>query len=433
MMGQEITNAIMLVFATSLGFNFVFWGTVSLIRLVTEKGPPCAPAGIDAIKVKEVAVIIAAHNEELPLPACLDALAKIVSMKQVYVASDGSSDRTVKLARARGCKVIDIQPNGGKARALERAIKQNKLCDRYKVVLIQDADSEIGRDYLKNALPLFNDPDVVVVAGHVLSRWASGSSMRWGLIFTAYRTRLYRVVQMVFQFGMSWKWTSVSYIAPGFASMYRTSVLRKIDISAPGLVIEDFNMTFEVQHKNLGRISYTPSAFCSCEDPMGLTDYRKQVARWNLGLWQTVWRHGIWPGKFWAALGPFLLETMLLCLLILSLPFMLLAHALMGTDTFALTPYWTVQPVSPTYLIAAFVGVDYAITVLVAIAERRPSMLVYGLTFPAIRLLDALLFLHAFGRSFFAISDGRWTSPARQSGNATPQRKSHTTHAPGNS
>jgi poly-beta-1,6-N-acetyl-D-glucosamine synthase len=42
-------------------------------------------------------------------------------------------------------------------------------------------------------------------------------------------------------------------------------------------------------------------------------------------------------------------------------------------------------------------------------------LLAYGLAFPALRLLDAALFLRALVLSFTARSDGRWKSPERYS------------------
>ena len=39
--------------------------------------------------------------------------------------------------------------------------------------------------------------------------------------------------------------------------MYRTRVLPEIDMNPPGLVIEDFNMTFEVYQKRLGKVGFT--------------------------------------------------------------------------------------------------------------------------------------------------------------------------------
>ena len=96
---------------------------------------------------------------------------------------------------------------------------------------------------------------------------------------------------------------NVTFVAPGFARAYRASVLEKIEISSSGLVIEDINMTFQVHKAALGKVVYSPYVKCSTEDPASLSDYSRQVRRWNLGLWQTIKRQGIWPSKFWLALG----------------------------------------------------------------------------------------------------------------------------------
>lgn len=407
-------NVTLMVLSASLGINIAFWCTVGLLRFIAELGNRKAAAGPRAIRVADVAVVIPAHNEEIALPKCIAALKAIIPARQIYVASDGSKDATVSIARSMGCRALDIRPNGGKAKAIDRAIRHYRLCERFKAVLIQDADSEIDPHYLDHALPLFDDPGVSVVAGHVLSRWRDQRLPTLDMLFAAYRTRLYRILQTAFQYGQSWKWTSVSYIAPGFASMYRTHALTQIDITAPGLVIEDFNMTFEVQHKGLGRVAYTPRARCSSEDPFNLSDYRKQVQRWYLGFWQTVRRHGVWPSRFWLSLGGLLAELLVISIFALALPLAVLAYLATGLEEPAFSiGQLAIRPVSPVILLALFLAVDYALTLVVAVIERRPSLMLYGIAFPAIRLLDAALFLRALVKSFTAKSDGRWVSPAR--------------------
>lgn len=405
--------------AASLGISTTFWCVIGLCRFVSEKlsGPRRRQA---SLSVADVAVVIPAHNEEVALPKCLAALSTVVPPSQIHVASDGSRDRTVAIAREAGCNVLDIQPNGGKAKALASAIDKFALCERYKAVLIQDADSEIDPHYLDYALPLLEDPRNAVVAGHVLSRWRNQFWPSLDMLYAAYRTRLYRLLQTVFQYGQTWRWTNVAYIAPGFASMYRSSVLKHIDITAPRLVIEDFNMTFEVQRKGLGRIAYSPRARCSSEDPFTLNDYRKQVQRWYLGFWQTVRRHGVWPSLFWLSLGPLLVELLTISALALALPLMLVLYlaADIQVPAFSL-PDMTVEMTSPIPLIALFLAADYTLTIAVSLLERRPSMLLYGLLFPLIRLLDAALFWRALITSFVAKSDGRWVSPQRYTTAAT--------------
>jgi len=407
-------NALMMALSASLGINIAFWCLVGLIRFVSELGARKQADVPPMIRVADVAVVIPAHNEQIALPKCIAALKAIIPAGQIYVASDGSRDATVAIARAAGCRALDIQPNGGKAKAIDRAIRHYRLCDRYKAVLIQDADSEIDPHYFEHALPLFNDANVAAVAGHVLSRWREQRWPSMDMLYAAYRTRLYRILQTAFQYGQSWKWTNVSYIAPGFASIYRTSALRQIDITAPGLVIEDFNMTFEVQRKQLGRVAYSPLARCSSEDPFTLNDYRKQVQRWYLGFWQTVRRHGVWPSRFWLSLGGLLAELLVISLFALALPFATILYLATGLlePAISLTEL-AVHPVSPLGLLALFLAVDYALTAIVAIIERRPSLLVYGVAFPFIRLFDAALFLRALFKSFSTQSDGRWISPER--------------------
>jgi len=415
MNGQLIENLLLLILSSALGLNIVFWACIGLLRLYNEWRRNDI-VGLRRVRPSDVAVIVPAHNEEIALPKCLAALKRIVPGHQIYVASDGSSDATVAMASEAGCNVDDIWPNGGKARAIAAAISRNELCDRYKVVLIQDADSEIDPGYLKNGLPLFDDETVAAVAGHVESRWVRGGARRQSMFFTAYRMRLYLLLQAAFQYGQSWKHTNVSYIAPGFASMYRSSALKQIDISAPRLVIEDFNMTFEVQHKKLGRIAYSPRARCSTEDPFTLRDYRNQVHRWYLGFWQTVWRHGVWKSKFWLALMPLLFELGVISLFTIFLPLMVVLGLIYGHAAAAYSlEDMAFHPVAPALLAGVYVGVDYLLTIIVVLLTGRPKLLVYGLAFPLVRFLDAVLFVQAIVSSFTVTSDGRWKSPARAS------------------
>ena len=404
--------------ASTMGLNFGLWLIIGGARFCEQVlscrqtiGTP--PAVRPAIG--EVAVIIAAHNEEIALPRCIEALRCLLFPSQIYVASDGSTDNTVAIARTLGCQVLDLQPNIGKARALDAGIRAFELSRRYKAILIQDADSEIDPSYFKYALPLFDDPSVAVVAGHVLSRWDPTYRLSFKTLYTAYRTRLYRLLQAAFQYGQSWKRTRVSYIAPGFASIYRSAVIEKIDIAAAGLVIEDFNMTFEVQHKRLGRIAYSPKARCSSEDPSGFRDYSKQVLRWYLGFWQTVRRHGVWIGRFWLSLGPLICELTLICLFLLALPWMMVMHIVFGFDAIAFSAVEAATRwVSPFELLMIFLSIDYALTAIVAVIERRAVLLIYGLAFPALRLVDAVLFIMAAIIAISAHSDGRWKSPTRR-------------------
>lgn len=423
-----------LAFVTLYGFNFFFWGFVGLLRFVCERtwhsGQAAIPPRQDRepgsgpttgrevisrrLTVDDVAVLIPAHNEARSIHRCLAAITEIVPAANVFVGSDGSTDNTVEIARQWGCNVSDIQPNGGKARVLDYLLKEFAIAKRFAVILILDADSELEKDYFEHALPVFDDPAVAAVAGHAIPRWKSGPGVQLSRYFIAYRIRLYALTQMVLRYGQTWKYVNVSFIVPGFASMYRTGLLEKIDITAPGLVIEDFNMTFELHHKRLGRIAYTPAARCVCQDPGKFSDYVNQVRRWYLGFWQTVLRHGVWAGRFWLALAFFIVEMLLQCMVFLMLPVVLAAFLWVQAGT---VPLWLPQlGIVDLRLVDVVTGVflmDYLLTVLVALMVRKPALLLYGVGFTVLRWVDSLVFLLTLPLAFFVKSDGRWVSPAR--------------------
>jgi biofilm PGA synthesis N-glycosyltransferase PgaC len=242
---------------------------------------------------------------------------------------------------------------------------------------------------------------VAAVAGYVRVVWEPRSLPFMGRLIMSHRNRLYTVTQLLQKYGQTWRRTSLCYIVPGFASIYRTDVLRRIDIDPRGLVIEDFNMTFEVHRKRLGRIALSPGAVAYSQDPHTLGDYIRQVRRWNLGFWQTVRRHGIWPSWFWVAMGVFIVELITSSVLLLVVPLLALLLALPAmTGQLVLDWAWfaavhdAVSGYITTWsLLFGVVLPDYVITLVIAVAQRRPRHAAPGAgvpTVPRARRLDRI-------------------------------------------
>ncbi len=366
------------------------------------------------IQPPEVAAIIAAHNEEKTIVKAIESLSVFMPVENIFVGSDASTDNTVEVARSLGATVLDIQPNRGKANVLALLIEEHRLTERFTLVMIVDADSEVGGDYFENALPIFDDPDVAAVAVHALSHWSDEDTLSVAGLIRSYRVRFYRMLQATFRYGQTWKYTNSSPIVPGFASMYRSSALRHIAVNAPGLVIEDFNMTFEIYHKKLGIVAYSSRVHGVSKDPLTFRDYVKQVQRWNLGLWQTVRRHGFWPSFFSVSLFLFLTESMIASVFIVIAPLFFLLQFLAPT-AFLHVPYVSSFSIFEVAYFAAalFVITDYLMTVVVALYEKKPVLLLNGFAFIVFRYIDALVFLYALPLAFFTKSDGRWISPKR--------------------
>ena len=447
-----------------LGFNFAIWGTVGMVRLVetcaagltrrrrATHAPPVAswvalPMRRGAtgsrqivrkisLTVDEVAVLIPAHNEAAVLGASLDAIMKLVPVLNIHVVSDGSTDDTPEIARRAGVHVLQTERNVGKAGALREAIDRFGLIDRYQVVLLLDADTRVQPDYFTEALPLFDGPEVVAVAGCVQTARDRELGLI-GSILVGYRERIYSIGQRLLKFGQTYSRVNATHIVPGFASMYRTEVLPFIDLNPPGLVIEDFNMTFEVYQKRLGKVAFTLSAVAVTQDPVRIRDYVKQTRRWAIGLWQTVRRHPPQANLFTAMLAVLLLEFITASTIFVILP--LIAAILVIPDLAPSALHWV--PMADVHtavaahmnLPAVVFGValpDYVMTVLVAILHRRPRLLFLGLFFPLVRVIDAAISLSALPAGWFARSNGTWKSPARRAIDSQPARLPVTVGAP---
>jgi len=401
-----------IAFFTLAGYNFSFWILVGILRFLFERLPQKRKRGRPPkpITPNEVAAIIPAHNEEMIIRRTIRALLKVLPKKNIYVASDYSTDKTVPIARSKGVNVLDVKPNLGKARALVYTMKHYKLLTRYKAMIINDADVEIDKDFLKKALPLFRDKEVAAVAPHGVTRWRNYRP--WQTLFIAYRIRLWRVIQIGMRFGQTWKFTNVTFIVPGSLPLYRTSVLKKLEIDAPNLIIEDFNMTFELRKKKLGVVAYKPSVFGVHQDPYSLKDYIKQVKRWELGFWQTVKRNGIWPSMFWIATGSFIIELSFFAAFLLFVPFLLIWFALNSFQPLDV-PLVSARLTIIDVAIGLFV-MDYLMTVIAAIFEKKPILLLYGFGFIFLRYIDAFLHLYTLPLAFVTKSTGTWTSPKRK-------------------
>ncbi|WP_407659438.1 glycosyltransferase [Lipingzhangella rawalii] len=388
-----------------------------------ERRTPAAagPDEADAAPAR-IAVVIPAHNEEPVIGAAVRSALRLFHRWDIYVVSDSSRDATADIAADTGVNVLELLTNRGKAGALEAVISEFDLVNNYDAVVILDADTELDEHYLQGVRRQMEDPRVAAVAGLVVAEWKPWERTLLGRLISAYRDRLYVMLQYLMRFGQTWRHTSTTFIVPGFASAYRTRVLREVDINPKGLVIEDFNMTFEVHRRRLGRISMAPNARAVCQDPFTLGDYVRQVRRWTLGFWQTVRLHGIWPSLFWFALLCYLVEVMFVSVVLLSaaalavftaLP-LVVGDVVLEVGAYA-SVYESVTAVLPLpVLLVGLLVPDYVLTCVLAALRRRPSYLIYGLFFLPLRLIDSYLILRTLPQAWRARSDGRWNSPGRK-------------------
>lgn len=411
-----------------LGFPFsiaaLFWVFVGLLRYISEKRAKLKmmlPPGKLQRFIRNVAICVPAHNEANVIGSTLHHLKKLVASDQIYVVSDGSDDQTVRFAKDAGCSVLELYPGRGKAVALKNLIQHFRLLDRYAFIFFVDADTRINPHYLRRALWAFErQPDLAAVAGYVITAWRKHRKLSIQRFIAAYRVRLNRVLQALVVYGQTWRYSNAAWVIPGSASIYRSRVLKQLQLATPGLIIEDFSLAFQIHKKRLGKIANFPQIYSFDEEPLTLSDYWKQVKRWNIGYYQTIRKHGIWPSYFWISTGIFTFEVLVNAAFMVLMPVVLVGLTVIGVITVRnpdiLQTNVLLSRVAPgiaeAYL-AVFI-LDYLLTLGVSIKDKKPLVAVYGLGFLFFRVLDSLILISSLPSGLFRYSSGRWTPPKRR-------------------
>lgn len=415
MYAQLAEQLLILAALSSISFNAILWSSAGILRLIHEFFHGAREREL-RLRMQDVAAVIAARNEEQALPHCLRAVTAIMPGANVFVGNDASTDATAGVAGDFGCNVFTAPVNLGKSRVLDATIRNFELCRRYRAILILDADSQVDPAFLRNGLPILEQKGVAVVAGHVVSRKPVGGG-GFAQVIHNYRKRLNFILQTFFRFGQSWAPVNFTIVAPGFASLYRSEVIAQLNIAEPGLVIEDINMTFEVHKKWLGRVAYSPSVRCTTEDPVNLHDYSSQMRRWSLGLWQTMVKQGVWPGKFWLMLSIYVFELLLNAVSITLLAALTLWVVVAAqADSFWIPTLGGFVRVPLIYLPFIMLLTDLFVSSVVAGITRDWRVILYAPLFPVLRAIDIYWFLTSIPMALFTKSDGRWASPARNIG-----------------
>jgi cellulose synthase/poly-beta-1,6-N-acetylglucosamine synthase-like glycosyltransferase len=156
----------------------VFWASVALI-LYTHAGYPLVlwllsrlrrtrstPARALADEPPRVSLIVAAHDEAQVIAGKVrNALALDYPRErlELIVASDGSTDRTVELAREAGADVVLDLERGGKIRTQDAAVDRASG----ELLAFSDANTQLDPPALSRLVAAFGDPRVGYVCGQV--------------------------------------------------------------------------------------------------------------------------------------------------------------------------------------------------------------------------------------------------------------------------
>jgi len=229
-----------------------------------------------------VTLVIPVHNEEAVIEEKLENSLSLDYPRdklEIVVASDGSTDGTVELARSyesRGVRVLDFPQRRGKAAAMADAVRQAAG----EVVCLSDANVIFRPDALKILAGRLAEPDVGAASGQV--RIASDESS-----FGEGESFYYRVER---QLQLAESRVGSLMGVDGGMNVLRRELFGPLP---PDTILDDFVLSVQVMRRGY-RVAYEPRAVAGENGtPAARQEWRRRV-RIAAGAVQSI-KRGHWP------------------------------------------------------------------------------------------------------------------------------------------
>lgn len=243
-------------------------------RRVGDIPPPIDPTTEEAL-VPSVSLIIAAYNEEVVIgDKVKDALALEYprELLEVIVASDGSTDRTVEIAREAGAdRVLDL-PRSGKVAAQNAAA----AAARGEILAFSDANSRWQSKALVELITPFRDRKVGYVCGQVTFTGPDGGNLEG-----AYWRYEMRVRELE---------STLGGVTAGNGAIYAVRAADYIRLSPSGS--HDLSFPFALSKRGLLAL-YRPRARATEKVVPSLEGELSRKRRMMIGLWDIVVGEGM--------------------------------------------------------------------------------------------------------------------------------------------
>jgi cellulose synthase/poly-beta-1,6-N-acetylglucosamine synthase-like glycosyltransferase len=252
---------------THAGYPVVLW----LLARFRGRDEPSS----EAAELPGVSLIVAAHDEEAVIERKVgDALALDYPRErlEVIVASDGSQDRTVELARAAGADLVLDLPRGGKVAALNAAVERS----RCEVLAFSDANSFWEPDALRSLTARLAAPRVGYVCGQVRFE-GEGAANEEGLYWR-------------YEMAVRELESSLAGITAGNGAI--NAVRRNAYIFLEPTRGQDISFPYELVKRGW-RPVYAPDARAHEQLAATIGDEFGRKRRMMAGAWSTMIRHGL--------------------------------------------------------------------------------------------------------------------------------------------
>jgi cellulose synthase/poly-beta-1,6-N-acetylglucosamine synthase-like glycosyltransferase len=245
---------------------------LALVSRLFGRDPEPAP---DGFELPRVTLIVAAYDEAEVIERKVANARELDYPRErleIVVASDGSGDRTVELARAAAAdRVLDL-PRGGKVAALNAAVRETDG----EIVALSDANSFWAPDALRRLVARFSDESVGYACGQVRFTGGEGGNQEG----------LYWRYEMAVR-GME---SRLAGITAGNGAIY--AVRREAYVELHPSRGQDIGFPFEVTKRGW-RAVYEPAALASEKMAPTMEGEFKRKRRMMWGLWDVMLRWGM--------------------------------------------------------------------------------------------------------------------------------------------
>jgi poly-beta-1,6-N-acetyl-D-glucosamine synthase len=219
-----------------------------------------------------VCAIIAGYNEADTIAATLASVWGTYPKLEIIVVDDGSKDAMAANARRfaadhAGILVLSRPDRGGKSSAMNFALRYSQA----EVVVVIDADSELGPNAIWEIVQPLKDAHVGGVAGSIVVRNPFTSLATW--------LQAYEYVSTIFVGRMTSALLNILGIVSGAFGAFRRRALDNVygwDVGPP----EDLDLTLALRKAGYG-VAFAPYSLCFTEAPESFWALFKQRRRWE--------------------------------------------------------------------------------------------------------------------------------------------------------
>ncbi len=234
-----------------------------------------------------VTIQLPIYNERYVVKRLIKAVCKIdypADLLEVQVLDD-STDDTVEIAgaaikemKARGVDIVHVRRDnrsGFKAGALKEGLTTAKG----ELIAVFDADFIPNRDFLKESVPYFINPQIGML------------QIRWGHINSDYSllTRA-QSIGIDGHFGIeqaSRAWSGFFMNFNGTAGVWRKITIQEAGGWQADTLTEDLDLSYRAQLKGW-KLMFAPQVVCPAEIPVTINAFKSQQHRWAKGSIQTA-------------------------------------------------------------------------------------------------------------------------------------------------